>query len=576
MKNFFKSYLKKYVLLLIACFLLAIGFVVAQLFIPIYVGYSIDAIVKEGFSETVTNYILIIASLIGLNFIFQYSFDCLTSIFNQKVIYSLRKDLFDKYNFVPVSYIDSKLKGDLILRSVNDVENIGLGLLGGFRQLLQGIVVIVGTLCFMFGVNWFLGLLVVIITPLSIFISSFIAKKCMKYFKKQAGSAGILSSKSFETLNNIDTIQAYNYDEKLIENFKEANQELYKSGQKAQFYSSWINPTTRLINNLTYAIVLIVGVVLLIDPSLMNTLGITVFSVGALQSLLVYATQYGKPFNEISSVITEIQNSLASLRRVSEVLNVDSEIDSGEKYPGTAANLKFEDVKFGYSGDNLIFNNLNFQIKKNEKIAIVGPTGCGKTTIINLLMRFYNPVSGNIYFNDINIKDISKDSYRQHFGMVLQDTWIFDGTILDNIKYVKEDATLEEVIDASKRAHAHKFITKFKDGYNTKISSHSGLSEGEKQLICIARVILANPEIVILDEATSNIDSRTEELVTKGFNELLKNKTSIVIAHRLSTIKNSDRILVLNDGNFVESGTHKELLDKKGFYYELHNSQYEN
>ncbi|MBO5948691.1 ABC transporter ATP-binding protein, partial [bacterium] len=379
MKQLFKRYIKKYLLILIACLLMAIGFVVSQLFIPIYVGRSIDSAVKFGFNDQIIDYILIISCLILINFIFQYLFDLTTSIFNQNVIYELRKDLFTKYNFVPISFIDSKLKGDLVSRSINDVENICVGLLGGFRQLFQGIVLIVGTLCFMFGVNWFLGLIVVFITPLSIFVSSFIAKKCNKYFKKQAGSAGNLSYKSFEALNNYETISAYNYEETLIEKYEEANNELYKSGQKAQFYSSWINPTTRFINNITYAMVLMAGVLLLIYPDFSNQIGLGLFTVGGLQSVLVYANQYAKPFNEISSVTTEIQNAMASLKRVSEILNEENEIDSNEKYSCSAEILKFEDVDFGYSSDKLVLENLNFSIKKGERIAIVGPTGCGKT-----------------------------------------------------------------------------------------------------------------------------------------------------------------------------------------------------
>lgn len=576
MKKLFKNYIKSNILILILCLLLGIGFVILQLYVPIIIGNTIDLMLKENsLNEIINNLIIMSLCVLGV-FIFQYSYEFLITLFNQNVIKKLREDVFRKYNYVPVSYIDSNFKGDLLLRDVNDIENISVGLIGGFKQLFQGIIMILFTLGFMFYVNWFLAILIVLITPLSIFTSSFIAKKCSKYFKKQAGSAANLSSISFENLKNYEVTKQYKFEERQIIKYKEENKVLYKAGQKAQFYSSWINPTTRFINNLTYGIILIVGMCLIIDNNFANNLGFAVFSIGSLQSLLFYVNQYSKPFNEISSVLTEIQNAFASLERVNKVLDQENEIDDGKEVINEIDALEFNNVLFSYDGKTTIINNISFDLSKGQRIAIIGPTGCGKTTLINLLLRYYEIQSGSININNSNIIDSSKRSLRDNFALVLQDSWIFKGTILENIKYGKPEATLEEVIEASKKAHSHSFISRLSNGYDTVIDQNSGLSSGEKQLICIARIILMNPDFVILDEATSNVDTRTEMKISKAFDNLLLNKTSIVIAHRLSTIINSDLIIVLDKGNIIEKGKHQELLDKKGFYYTLYNSQFEN
>lgn len=576
MKMLFKKYLKQNLFILIICLLLGLGFVFLQLYIPILIGKTIDLIsVENSLNDIVNNLLIMCFCVLGV-FIFQYLYEFLINLFNQNVIKKLREDVYKKYNYVPVSYIDSNFKGDLLLRDVNDIENISVGLIGGFKQLFQGIIMILFTLGFMFYVNWFLALLIVIITPLSIFTSSFIAKKCSKYFKKQASSAANLSSISFENLKNYEVTKQYNFENSQIKKFNEENKILYKAGQKAQFYSSWINPTTRFINNLTYGVILIVGMCLIIDKNFLNYLGFAAFSIGSLQSLLVYVNQYSKPFNEISSVLTEIQNAFASLERVNKVLEQENEIDEGKNEVSCIDSLDFKNVEFSYDGNHIIINNISFNLLKGQRIAIIGPTGCGKTTLINLLLRYYEIQKGNIDINGTNINELSKASLRNNFALVLQDSWLFKGTILENIKYGKQDATFDEVIEASKKAHCHNFISRLSDGYNTIINQNTGLSSGEKQLICIARIILMNPEFVILDEATSNVDTRTEMKISKAFDNLLLNKTSIVIAHRLSTIVNSDLIIVLDKGQIIESGKHQELLDKKGFYYTLYNSQFEN
>lgn len=576
MKMLFKKYLKQNLFILIICLLLGLGFVFLQLYIPILIGKTIDLIsVENSLNDIVNNLFIMCFCVIGV-FVFQYLYEFLINLFTQNVIKKLREDVYKKYNYAPVSYVDSNFKGDLLLRDVNDIENISVGLIGGFKQLFQGIIMILFTLGFMFYVNWFLALLIVIITPLSIFTSSFIAKKCSKYFKKQASSAANLSSISFENLKNYEVTKQYNFENTQIKKFNEENKILYKAGQKAQFYSSWINPTTRFINNLTYGVILIVGMCLIIDKNFLNYLGFAAFSIGSLQSLLVYVNQYSKPFNEISSVLTEIQNAFASLERVNKVLEQENEIDEGKNEVNCIDNLDFKNVEFSYDGNHIIINNISFNLLKGQRIAIIGPTGCGKTTLINLLLRYYEIQKGNIDINGTNINELSKDSLRNNFALVLQDSWLFKGTILENIKYGKQDATLDEVIEASKKAHCHNFISRLSDGYNTIIDQNTGLSSGEKQLICIARIILMNPEFVILDEATSNVDTRTEMKISKAFDNLLLNKTSIVIAHRLSTIVNSDLIIVLDKGQIIESGKHQELLDKKGFYYTLYNSQFEN
>ena len=491
----------------------------------------------------------------------------------EKVIKQIRNDVFTKLNYTNIKFIDTHLHGDLLSRCINDVETISNGLISGFKQFYQGVITIIITIGLMFYANYILALVILVLTPISFLISYQVARKSNKHFKKQAKYVGEVSANVLEAFNNIDIIKSYSYDEEAYKNFNSINEKLNKVGQKAQFISSFTNPSTRLINNSIYAIVGIIGSLLVVFSDKVN-LGATL-TIGGITTFLQYANQFAKPLNEISSCISEIQASFVAIQRIEEIINLPNDVNEGSL---TSLNeihkLTFKDVGFSYDSKKIIYKDLDFEILKNKKVALVGPTGCGKTTIINLILRFYDPDNGIIYINDIDNKDIEKKVYRDNFGMVLQDSWIFKGTVFENIAFDNPNATLEEVIEASKKANCFDFITRLPKGFDTVISDESGLSSGEKQLICIARMMLKDAKFLILDEATSNVDTRTELKIGKALDELMKNKTSIVIAHRLSTIKTSDLILVINDGIIIEQGTHKELLAKGGFYHKLFTSQY--
>lgn len=580
--RFILKYIKPLIFLLVAILFLAIVFVVAQLVIPIISGNIIDYIEEMAQSDsidailtTISQNILFIVLLIVFSIILQYLFEFLSSYFVQSLVKKFRDDLYTKYNELAIKDLDSRNKGDLLLREINDIENISNGLIGGFKQFYQGIISIIVIFVIMFYLNWLLAMVIVLITPLSIYISYFIAKKCNKYFKLQASSNGKLSSFSLESLNNLIINKTYNFEDNRNFNFQKLDKELYKSGQKAQFYSSWVNPTTRFLNNITYCFVLLLGAFMIVYSDAFIGLGLTL-SVGGLQALLVYANSYAKPFNDISATVTELQNALASFNRVYEILTLDEEINNGkELLNDDIKELVLKNVDFSYDQNKKIIDSLSFNLNKGQRISIVGKTGCGKTTIINLIMGFYKIQNGEILINNKNLYSLDIDKFRENIAMVLQDTWIFNGTVKENITFGSDISDENLIIDAAKKAQADNFIRNLKNGYDTLISDNSGLSIGEMQLICIARAILKNPNFVILDEATSNIDALTEDKVTKAFDKLLKHKTSIVIAHRLPTIKNSDLIIVLDSGKIIESGNHEQLIKNKGYYYQLYNSQYE-
>lgn len=564
------SYTKPYKKFIILAFISAIINITLTLLTPILIGRGIDFIVGKNnvdFSKLLNILILLLISII-FSALFQLIMTRCTNIVSYKTIKDLRIDVFNKLNELPLKFIDSNSHGSIINGVINDIEIISDGLLQGFSQLFTGVITIVGTLIFMLSINIKIALIVVVITPLSLFTASTIAKHCHSMFRKQSEVRSELTGYVEEMIGNQKVVKAFSYEDRSIESFEEINKRLYKYGQKAQFYSALTNPVTRFVNGIVYAAVGIVGALSAINGNL---------SIGNLSAFLSYANQYTKPFNEISGVITELQAAFASANRVFKILDEEPEVQD----KSTAIALEtcegavdINNLCFSYNKDKSLIENFNLKVNPGEKIAIVGPTGCGKTTLINLLMRFYNINSGEIKIDNINIDNITRKSTRGLYGMVLQDTWLFSGTVRDNIAYGKDDATLEEVIEAAKAAHAHKFIMKLPKGYDTVLSEDSSLSQGEKQLLCIARVMLCKPPMLILDEATSSIDTRTEIYIQKAFNKLMEGRTSFIVAHRLSTIKEADLILVMKDGKIIEYGNHKELLNDNGFYANLYNSQF--
>ena len=576
------SYIKKYPLFLIASLLCALIFVTSMCLTPLLFGKAIDEItfaLENSISLFETKFVFYLSFagiLIFLVLVFEFCFEFLNSLFVEKVTKEIKDDIFSKLNKVPISYIDSNYHGDLVSRVINDSDNINVALISGFRQFYQGVIQIIVTFVVMFVLNWILGLVVVVLTPFGFMITYLLAHKTNKYFKGQAKIVGEMGAIALEDINNIDLIKSFNYEENAYEAFKTQNDALYKVGQKAQFSGSLTNPITRLVNNSTYAIVGMVAAILCALSFKDNNmiLGASC-TVGTILTFIQFSNQFAKPFNEISSCVPEIQTGFSSLKRINNVLNESNDVNDGkEKINEVIKKIEFNHVDFGYSKEKLVIKDFNIEVKEGQKIAIVGPTGCGKTTIINLLLRFYDPSQGSISFDNLNTKDILKESLRSSFGMVLQDTWIFSGTVRENIIYGKKDASEEEIIEATKKANCYDFIMRLPNGFDTYIDDYSGLSVGQKQLISIARVMLVNPKIMILDEATSNIDTRTEMKISAAFNILMEGKTSFVIAHRLSTIIHSDLILVMKDGEIIEQGKHDELLAKHGFYYDLYNAQY--
>ena len=515
--------------------------------------------------------LLIIALIVGT--VFRLIFDYTKAHIGQKVIAKMRKELFKAYMDAPIKEIDGSSKGDLIQRLINDIENVQTGLLSGFAALYDGVVTIAVTIFFMFTLSWKLALVVVLLTPLSMVVSRIVSRYNSRHFKAQASASGELSSFVNETLKNSTSIRTLGITEEKEKEFEALNEKFRENSFKATMGASTINPSTRLINALINATLILLGALFIINGE--ERAVFNVFAVGDLCAFLTYAANYMQPFNEVSDVMSELGYALSSFERIDAAVHMPKDVDTGEaEIDSRISTIEADSLNFGYTKEKTVIKNLSLAIKKGQRVAFVGPSGCGKTTLINLFMRFYDPDSGKISIDGTFAEDFTKDSLRKHLGMVLQDTWIFHGTVRENIAYGKEKATLEEVKEAAKKAQAAGFIERLPQGYDTVISDSSGLSVGEKQLICVARLMLLEPEVVILDEATSNIDVRTEKLLNESFKELLNGRTSMVVAHRLSTIQSSDLIVVLKDGAIIEQGTHESLYAKKGFYYELYNAQF--
>lgn len=565
------TYISHYRIHLVMSLIFAALSVAMTLYLPILIGKTIDLIIGKGQVdfEKIIDILIKIAILIGLTSLCQW----LMNILNNKVTYSVVKDMretaFDKVTSLPLSYLDGHQHGDIISRIITDVDQFADGLLLGFSQLFTGVLSIVGTLVFMLTVNIKITFVVVLITPVSLLVASFIASRTYTMFTEQSSRRGELTSLINEMIDNQKVVQAFSYEERSQERFDDINEKLGASYLRATFYSSITNPATRFVNGIVYTAVGLTGAIAAINGSM---------TVGQLTSFLSYANQYTKPFNEISGVVAEFQNALASAARVFDFIEQESikpDPKNAIELEEVDGRVRLDHVYFSYNPKVSLIEDLNLDVEPGQRIAIVGPTGSGKTTLINLLMRFYDIDKGRIEISGIDIDKITTKSLRTNFGMVLQDTWLKSGTILDNIKYGRPDATYEEVVEAAKSAHAHNFIRRLPDGYNTYITDDGGdLSHGQKQLLSIARVMLSLPPMLILDEATSSIDTRTEIEIQKAFNKMMEGRTTFIVAHRLSTVKEADVILVLKDGNIIEKGSHEELLAKKGFYSKLYNSQF--
>ena len=584
MKNFkaLKKYLRGSYGIVVLSFVFALLSVAAKMAVPFVTGLGVDVIrawmknpmQEDHYSRALLIDLVLMIGLILCGTVFRYFFDFTTAYVGQRLVKKMRDDVYIALNEVPVSYLDRNPHGDLLLRLTNDIENVQTGLITGAGALYEGIVQILITIVFMFYLNYFLGLVVVILTPLSILTSRFISKHNAQYFKLQNEKLGQITAFSSETITNLEAIQSYGLEERKAQGFDEKNLELKGANFKATFAASWINPSTRLVNNIIYGSVILLGVWMILESgTAWSWLGIS-FSVGSLSSFLTYSYQYMTPFNEIADAASDIFYADASLGRVMETLTTPKDIDMGNRPLGQEVQtLEAKDMVFSYDGKRTIIQRFNLDIYKGHKIALVGTTGCGKTTIINLLMRFYDPQQGGFYMNGIPTQEVSKKEMRSHIGMVLQETWLSKDTIAANIAFGKPNATMDEIVEAAKKAHADEFIRRMPEGYQTVVSNATGLSTGEKQLLCVARILLIQPEIVLLDEATSNIDLRTELALGKAFDELMRGKTSIVVAHRLSTIKNADLILVMKDGAVLEQGNFGELMAKNGAFADLYRSQ---
>lgn len=565
------SYIGKYKYFLILSMFFAAVTVGLTLYAPILVGKAIDCIIGKGNVDFVNmkSILIKIAVIVVSTALIQW----LMNVCNNKITYNVSRDLrkkaFEKIEILPFSYIDTHSKGDIVSRVITDVDQLSDGLLMGFTQFFTGVITIIGTLAFMLSVNVFITIVVVVVTPLSFFIARFIAKKTFNMFSLQSKTRGEQTSFIDEMISNQKVAEAYSMNEENKARFDKINDDLAKYSLKATFFSSITNPATRFVNSIVYAAVALFGAIMAVKGNI---------TVGILSCFLSYANQYTKPFNEISSVVTELQNAIACAARVFELIEETPETPDkadATELENVKGSVEINNLYFSYNPERELLKNVNINVEPGKTVAIVGPTGCGKTTLINLLMRFYDPNKGVISVDEVNTQDVTRQSLRQNFGMVLQDTWLKSGTIADNIRLGKTDATDDEIIEAAKKAHAHSFIKRLPDGYKTKIGEDGGsLSQGQKQLLCITRLMLCPPPMLILDEATSSIDTRTEIKIQKAFNTLMKNRTTFIVAHRLSTIQNADLILVMNNGNIIEQGTHVSLYAQKGFYYNLYNSQF--
>lgn len=564
-------YIKNYLPLLVISIILAMVTVAMTLYFPILTGEALDLIIEKGMVDFAGILVILkkAVAVVAISAVAQWVMNVCNNKMTYHIVMDIRKDAFHKLERLPLSYIDSKPHGDIVSRVIADVDTFAEGLLMGFTQLFSGIATIAGTLIFMLLLDFKITLVVVVLTPISLFVASFIAKKTYSMFQLQSKTKGEQTALINEMIENQRIVQAFSHEDEVQEEFEEINSRLEKYSLNATFFSSLVNPSTRFVNSLVYAAVGVFGAISAV------TGGITV---GQLSCFLTYANQYTKPFNEISGVVTELQNALACAARIFELIEEEAEIpDVADAYELEEADgsVNIEHVNFSYQPEQKLIEDFNLNVKPGQRIAIVGPTGCGKTTFINLLMRFYDVNSGTIALGEHDIMDITRGSLRKNYGMVLQETWLKKGTIRENICMGKPDASDEEMIAAAKAAHAHSFIKRLPHGYDTMISEDGGnLSQGQKQLLCIARVMLCLPPMLILDEATSSIDTRTEIQIQKAFLAMMKGRTSFIVAHRLSTIREADVILVMKEGKIIEQGTHDELLTKNGFYAELYNSQF--
>ncbi len=564
-------YVGKYPFSLSLTLVLAIVTVGFTLYVPILVGDAIDCIVDKG--QVDFSALKVIFFKIGASVAVTAVAQWLMSVFNNKITFEVVKDIradaFAKISRLPLKYLDSHSHGDTVSRIIADADQFADGLLMGFTQFFTGIMTILGTLAFMLALSWQIALVVVFVTPLSLFIAKYISSHTYTFFKKQSETRGEQTAFTEEIISNLKTVQAFSHEKANEEKFDEINKRLEKYSLDASFYSSLPNPTTRFVNNIVYALVALIGALYIVSGR--------GFSVGNLTTFLSYANQYTKPFNEISGVVTELQNALACAARIFELLDeAEQPSDAGNRVLGRAeGNVSLESACFSYVPEQKLIEDFSLKVRPGEKVAIVGPTGCGKTTLINLLMRFYDVTGGAVKVEGEDVREITRRSLRSNYGMVLQETWLKSGTVRDNIKMGRPSATDEEMYAAAKASHADGFIRRLSEGYDTVLSEEGGsLSQGQKQLLCIARIMLCLPPMLILDEATSSIDTRTEMKISDAFNKLTEGRTSFVVAHRLSTIRTADTILVMNAGQIVEQGTHGELLEKRGFYYKLYNSQF--
>lgn len=551
--------------------ILAIVIVPLTLYVPILIGQAIDGTKGGQINYSlISNRLGLVLVLVGLTGILQWVMNMINNQLTYYVVRDIRNEAFRKLQVLPLKYLDSKASGEIVSRVITDVDQFADGLLMGFTQFFTGIMTIIGTLGFMLSLNIWITLVVVLVTPLSLFVASFIAKKSHTMFQLQSKARGEQTALIDEMIGNEKMVKAYQYEEKAIKRFDEVNDRLGEYSLKAIFFSSLTNPATRFVNSVVYAGVAFTGALAILNGKM---------TVGTWSCFLSYANQYTKPFNEISGVMTELQNALACAKRVFELIEEEPETPDNKdsiEFKEVNGAIQLDNVAFSYVKEKPLIKALNIQVKPGQKIAIVGPTGCGKTTLINLLMRFYEVDEGAILIDGKSISNISRHSLRSKFGMVLQDTWLKKGTIKENILMGKPEATDEELVEAAKLAEAHSFIKRLPKGYDTIIGEDGGiLSQGQKQLLCITRVMLSSPSMLILDEATSSIDTRTELKIQKAFNHLMQNRTSFIVAHRLSTIQNADLILVMKDGKVVEQGKHEDLLKEGSFYAEIYNSQFE-
>ena len=565
------KYLKRYTPALILSLILAAASVILTLYIPILIGDAIDLILEPGkvYFSRITALLIRIGICAAAAAVCQWTMNIINNKITYGVVRDIRSEAFETLQKLPVSYLDSHAHGEIVSRIITDADQFSDGLLMGFSQLFTGIITIIGTLSFMFAINWKIALVVVLVTPLSLFAASFIAKRTYSMFRLQSQTRGEQTAFINEIVGNEKVVRAYGHERQVSETFCEINERLEKCSRSAVFFSSTVNPVTRFVNGIVYAGVALVGALSVIsNPA---------FTVGSLSIFLSYANQYTKPFNEISGVITELQNALACASRLFELVEQPTQVPDSKDalvLEHAAGKIDISNVDFSYTKEKPLIQNFNLAVSAGRRVAIVGPTGCGKTTLINLLMRFYDVDAGTIRVDGTDIRDITRQSLRKNYGMVLQETWIKTGTVRENIAIGKPDATDEEIIAAAKASHAHSFIKRLPQGYETVIDDGSGLSQGQKQLLCIARVMLCLPPMLILDEATSSIDTRTEMQIQNAFAVMMEGRTSFIVAHRLSTIREADIILVMRNGSIVESGTHTALLKAGGFYAELYNSQF--